>query len=333
VVESSVAKCDYELDGEMIKKGTWVMTVEITDQDIFDAIEKGEITGFSMGGKGQYSLEDVQLEDSTVQKKSIFKSLAKLMGFDVVEKGAVKDNYDNRIKSENFWQAYCSLQDALFRWDYYEDCRVYEGDPDKIQEALTDFNEIVTELLSSNNVEKSVKSICKAGKKLSSANKETLKGIHESLGEFLSKFEEEEEVEVTREELTEVVKSAISEYAGTNPVSKKTSEPENITKEDILEVVKQTLAGGVTKQQEQPKEEEKITKSDVQEMIDAAIRKATGEEVEAPVESGVSNLSEAITKAVSEALEPLLKQSGVPSNLNDNIIKGKEEEHYMHGFI
>lgn len=41
VVESSVAKCDYELDGQIIRKGTWLTTVELTDPELFEAIEKG----------------------------------------------------------------------------------------------------------------------------------------------------------------------------------------------------------------------------------------------------------------------------------------------------
>ncbi|MCM1227503.1 MAG: XkdF-like putative serine protease domain-containing protein [Clostridium sp.] len=52
VVESMVTKSDCEIGGEKIRKGTWLMTVEITDDDVWSAVEKGEITGFSMGGKG-----------------------------------------------------------------------------------------------------------------------------------------------------------------------------------------------------------------------------------------------------------------------------------------
>lgn len=49
VVESFVAKCDMEIDGEPVKKGTWLMTAEVTDQDVWDSIQKGDITGFSHG--------------------------------------------------------------------------------------------------------------------------------------------------------------------------------------------------------------------------------------------------------------------------------------------
>lgn len=99
VVESSVTKCDMELEGQTIKKGTWLMTVEIQDEDIFQAIEKGEITGFSMGGSGVYSEIDVDITDpeNPIEKgkaKGIFKQFAKLFGFDVVEKGKVSRRSD-----------------------------------------------------------------------------------------------------------------------------------------------------------------------------------------------------------------------------------------------
>ena len=66
-----------------------------------------------------------------------------------------------------------------------------------------------------NNVEKSIQGICKSGKKMSNENKKTLKGIYDSLSAFLSKFqdeEEEEETEMTKSEIQEIVKSAVSEY-------------------------------------------------------------------------------------------------------------------------
>lgn len=44
------------------------MTMEIANPEIWSAIEKGEITGFSMGGVGVYSEEDVQLDN--VEKSS-----------------------------------------------------------------------------------------------------------------------------------------------------------------------------------------------------------------------------------------------------------------------
>ena len=56
VVESYVAPCDMSVGEQAIKKGTWMMTVEVDDPDIFEKVQKGEITGFSMGGVGKYSV-------------------------------------------------------------------------------------------------------------------------------------------------------------------------------------------------------------------------------------------------------------------------------------
>ena len=119
VVESYVAKSDMEIEGQPIKKGTWLMTMEVSDDDVWDKIEKGEITGFSMGGKGSYSEVDVDISDpdNPVEKaggkKGIMKALASLFGMDVVEKGAVKENYQRRIIRDNFWSAFYSLSDYL----------------------------------------------------------------------------------------------------------------------------------------------------------------------------------------------------------------------------
>ena len=94
VVETWVAKADYTIEEQNITKGTWLMTVEVADDDVWDKIEKREITGFSMGGVGKYSTEDVEVspvekgEQSTVdekERKSIFKQFAEFMGFAVVE--------------------------------------------------------------------------------------------------------------------------------------------------------------------------------------------------------------------------------------------------------
>ena len=174
VVESFIAKSDMEIEGQQIKKGTWIMTMEVSDDTVWDSIEKGEITGFSMGGKGNYSVVDIDISDpdnpgekgEKKGKKRLFKALANAFGMDVVEKGAVKDQYKERIISDNFWTAYYTLSDYLL-YTYNPDTGKYEAihDEDKIREALADFNEIIMNLLNSDD--SVFKSIEKAGKKMS----------------------------------------------------------------------------------------------------------------------------------------------------------------------
>lgn len=70
VVESWVAKADFSLNGEDISQGTWLMTMEIQDPDIWNAVQSGQISGFSMGGIGTYSEEDTEL---TKNKRAVRK--------------------------------------------------------------------------------------------------------------------------------------------------------------------------------------------------------------------------------------------------------------------
>ena len=47
VVENWIAKADFEIDGEIVTKGTWLMTVEVTDETVWEGIEKGDITALA----------------------------------------------------------------------------------------------------------------------------------------------------------------------------------------------------------------------------------------------------------------------------------------------
>jgi hypothetical protein len=93
-VESWIAPVDLELNGEAIKKGTWLATVEITDPTVWGKVLNGEITGFSMGGTGTYSEEDETIEDVTddALEKSFFKKLAKFIGIKKEENEVTKDD-------------------------------------------------------------------------------------------------------------------------------------------------------------------------------------------------------------------------------------------------
>lgn len=49
LLENYIARIDMSLEGEVIKKGTWIQSLRL-DQDTWDKVESGEITGFSMKG-------------------------------------------------------------------------------------------------------------------------------------------------------------------------------------------------------------------------------------------------------------------------------------------
>ncbi|MDR2558885.1 MAG: XkdF-like putative serine protease domain-containing protein [Oscillospiraceae bacterium] len=64
VVETYVAPCDMEIGGQSVVKGSWLMTVEVDNTEVWAKVQKGEITGFSMGGVGTYSEAETQLPET-----------------------------------------------------------------------------------------------------------------------------------------------------------------------------------------------------------------------------------------------------------------------------
>ena len=186
VVENWIAKADFDIDGETVRKGTWLMTVEVTDAGVWESIEKGDITGFSMGGIGNYSEEDVELDDVTKQdssgKKGLLKQLAEALGLKVVEKGAMAELYGERSKGTLFWNAFNSLEDVLNRYDPITGRYVYETDETKVREALEDFGAIITDVLAGGeSITKALQEarpepVEKAGKKMSGGRRGQEKG-------------------------------------------------------------------------------------------------------------------------------------------------------------
>lgn len=77
VVESYIAKCDMEIEGQPVKKGSWLMTIEL-DEGTFDKVRKGELTGLSMGGVGRYSTVDKALPDDDT--KGLITKIAEKLG-------------------------------------------------------------------------------------------------------------------------------------------------------------------------------------------------------------------------------------------------------------
>lgn len=56
VVESYIAPDDFEVNGEVIKKGSWVLVTRAS-AEVWEKIQKGEYTGYSMAGTGTVTTE------------------------------------------------------------------------------------------------------------------------------------------------------------------------------------------------------------------------------------------------------------------------------------
>lgn len=330
VVESWVCKADFECNGETVKKGTWLMTVEVTDDEVWDAVQKGEITGFSMGGVGIYDTEDTDLDNvektatptpaatadaQASEHKGIFKKLAALFGLDVVEKGAMKDEYEARAKASNFWNAFYTLEDLLYRYDYSQDRWSFESDENTIREALADFNSIITDILAGGGIAKSL-AVEKAGKQLSAKNKDTLTSIYTNLGEFLAGVEtEQEETEMTKSEIEKIVADAVAKATAPAPAAEGTPATE-------------------TPATETPAASTEITAEAVEKMVADAVAKALAPATEEKPLTA-DEVNDIVEKAVQKAVAPILKARALPTAIGegdaDPVEKG--EAHYLAGIL
>lgn len=344
VVENWVTKSDTTIEGEDLKKGTWLLTVEVTDPEVWESIEKKEITGFSMGGIGAYSEEDTDLEtvqkDDSKQKKGIIKQLAAAFGLDVVEKGAMTDKYLERVKSNNFWSAFSTLEDILRRYNWASDRYEFEEDEDKIREVLSEFNEIVVELLTQKSITKALAgaaveapeeaNIQKAGKSLSRKNREALNGICESLTTFLKEFDEDSNEDEEEQEQPAGEKAEEEQ----NPADKKEKEDNAVKKAEVQSMIEESIK----------KSMEPITKAVEQIMKDGTQdegKEAESQTVEKTEEVTAEALADMVAKSTAAALDPVmksleavLKSRGVPSNLNDEAAAvEKSDQHYLHGVL
>ncbi|MED3383330.1 XkdF-like putative serine protease domain-containing protein [Bacillus subtilis] len=143
VVESYVAPVDFEMNGETIKKGSWVLVTKASEE-VWEQIKKGEITGYSMAGTAE-TIEK-QEEKPVSQVKTDEKGLFNLL--------------------KNFFTG-------------------------KQQQSYEEPVE-------------------KAGRKFSASNLQEIKNAHTALGNLLSQVEtEEEEKEMTSEEVTKSIQAAL----------------------------------------------------------------------------------------------------------------------------
>lgn len=353
VVESWIAKSDSNIGGADIKEGTWLMTVEITDDDLWQSIEKGEITGLSMGGLGVFSKEDTELSEASVKKSK-----------GRVTKGEVADSYKQANISSGFWNAFDALRNGLYSYNSYTGVYTYQTDESKIKEALEDFNGIITELLTdaSQPLTKSLFDckptpeagrIEKSGRTLSAKNRAALQNLYDDLGTFLADADAEKD-KPDGETGTEEDKQQDGEEKGKKPgddnsaettkKTKTTKEGKTMTKSEAEKLVQDAIAKPLGQHTEQPPatvtkaEDEEITPDFVQKAVDAAIKKALGQQEQEQKQE------QQLTKADLEGfIEAIVKKSVAevrgsranPTNLNDasGIVQKSADQHYLHGIL
>ncbi|MFL0445827.1 XkdF-like putative serine protease domain-containing protein [Bacillus subtilis] len=251
VVESYVAPADFEMNGETIKKGSWVLVTKASEE-IWEEIKKGEITGYSMAGVADIAKQEEK--PVSPDEKGLFNFLKNFFAGNIsLSKGAVQEKYDEGRKRREFWAAQDALNSALFKWDYSEGM---ETDPEKIREALQDFVSIAQNVLISNDILKAIgpkpEELQKAGRKFSASNLQEIKSAHTALGNLLSQVETEgEEEEMNAEDVAksiaealEPIKKQLAELEKDEDPKKKKDE-EKATEEEEAKKLKKAITDAV----------------------------------------------------------------------------------------
>lgn len=354
VVENYVAPCDMTIGETPVVKGTWIITVECANDEVWQAVQKGELTGFSMGGVGKYSEQDVPLNDVTktaeAEERGFFKKLAKFFGFEVVEKGEVLDRYNESARNSAFWNAVYALEDVLlYHYEYRDGVYTNTVSPDKVHEALADFNRILTDVmtLSGDAVVKAVElPVCKAGKKMSSANKAKLDEICQALSDFKTAFdedpEEKEEEDTTKKKEDNNMTKAEIQAEVNAAVVKALTEAGVIKAGPAPQATPAPQPAAPVKKATEPAAPAEQAKEgvDVEAMVakaaEAAVKKTL---IEAGLIEEEANPNAPVTKGevqqiVTDALAPMLKAFSLPQNLNNEGQVAKSDgEHYLHGLL
>ena len=215
VVESYIAPADFIIGEQTITKGSWVLVTKASDE-VWEEIKKGTITGYSMAGTAE-TIEKQNEKPAAISNKGeagLFNLLKNFFTGEQIQKGAVKDKFDQRKKSNNFWVAIDSFESVMRRYNWQTDEYEFEEDETKIREAIQDLSDILIDLLASDNIAKSIgkppENIEKAGKKISAARMDKINAAFDALNELKAEVEEEEEEEVKKEDIAKMLDEKLS---------------------------------------------------------------------------------------------------------------------------
>lgn len=137
VIESYIAPADFEIGGQQVTKGSWVMAVKVEDE-MWGLIQKGEFTGFSLAGMAELIERSAPapIEDEEKGLLHLMKSLIRR-----VSKGEIKDDIENARPLND-------VNTAAWRFSDVVDSERWSWKPDvsRIKAAYDDLGEYVNAL-------------------------------------------------------------------------------------------------------------------------------------------------------------------------------------------
>lgn len=224
VVESYIAPSDFAIGNQIVTKGSWVLATKASDA-IWESIQKGEITGYSMAGHAEAIEEPLAKAEPSDEAQGFFYLVKNFF-----TKGAVKDDYEKRIPSRNVGAALDSFCDEIWSARNFDSV-----DFTKIYGAIEDFTGLIKSIQGA-GLEFTLKAFEKEGDEID-MKKEELESIiksalNDSMAPINERLESLEKAEKGDKELTDAEK-------------KKKKEAEDakteVKKEDIVAAVQSAL--------------------------------------------------------------------------------------------
>ncbi|WP_166705109.1 XkdF-like putative serine protease domain-containing protein [Bacillus albus] len=281
VVESYIAPADMEVNGEVIAKGTWVLVTKATEE-VWESIQKGDYKGYSLAGVAETEVVEEVTKTEEKQFKSFFQLMKGFFSGEKVEKGEVRDKFNQNKHRRDVNASFSALEDTFYQslWNAPTADAI---DLDRIEAAALEFVEIINELKDTEAVVKAwedkpvvslAEEVEKAGKKISVPNMGDIDAAIESLTNLKTRVtpsmegagSEGNNMEFNQEQLEKTLTSAVEKAVG--PI-----------KEELATVKKHLNL------------DEEKTEEDIK--VEKAVEAATGplrEEIEALKKSqGISN--------------------------------------------
>ncbi|MEB9454133.1 XkdF-like putative serine protease domain-containing protein [Bacillus anthracis] len=230
VVESYIAPADMELNGEPVKKGTWILTTK-ADEETWEAVKKGEFQGYSLAGVAETEvIEEEVTKTEEKQMKSFFQLVKGFFGGENVQKGEVRDKFNQNKHRRDVNASFSALEDTFYQslWNAPTADAI---DLDRIEAAAQEFIEIINELKGTEAVVKAwenkptvslAEEVEKAGKKISNANMADIDAAIESLTNLKTRVtpspegagSEESNMEFNQEQFEKTLTSAVEKAVG-----------------------------------------------------------------------------------------------------------------------
>ena len=147
-VESYISLVDMEINGEVIKKGSWVLVVKATNESWQDYLD-GKITGYSMFGFARNVTEKTADPEQKTWFKKTSDAILNFLGVTQVEK-SFEEEFKKQVSSPSFIL-------NVFENDFYKqyfNSTAPEGDIIALRDAMVGALEYINTLIPATTVEK-----------------------------------------------------------------------------------------------------------------------------------------------------------------------------------